>query len=365
MAITYPTTIDNLTNPTGSDKVSAEVGGRKHADFHADTNDILEALEAKVGVDSSAVTTSHDYKLSEITTTDKAVGKTAIQTLTNKTLTSPKVGTAIADTNGNEVIKTPATGSAVNEITVTNSATGNDPQISATGDDTDIGLKIKAKGTGKIKLGADEVTFPNADGSANQVLRTDGSANLEWYTPTGGATAKTLIPFTNRNQLLLSAALSASNVDHEDAATVMRVGQVVVPFEIEVNTITFQANKDTGDGTFKFAIFSEDGQTRYINESMTIGTDNDSTIHSLSSPVTLSPGVYYVAIVPTATGVQMQYLAWSTYTNVDRTIYLNAPTGLPVMEGKITVTAGTIPSTITPTAITADTNSTFVFRLDN
>jgi hypothetical protein len=57
--------------------------------YDADANDAIEALEAKVGINSSAVTTSHDYKLGEVTGTDKAVGKTATQTLTNKTLTSP------------------------------------------------------------------------------------------------------------------------------------------------------------------------------------------------------------------------------------------------------------------------------------
>lgn len=51
----------------------------------------VSALKTKVGVDGSAVTSSHDYKLGEITGSDKAVGKTATQTLTNKTLTSPVV----------------------------------------------------------------------------------------------------------------------------------------------------------------------------------------------------------------------------------------------------------------------------------
>jgi len=73
-------------------------------------------------------------------------------TLTNKTLTSPKVETAITDTNGNEIIKTPATASAVNEITITNAATGNAPLVEATGGDTNIDLKLKAKGTGLVKL---------------------------------------------------------------------------------------------------------------------------------------------------------------------------------------------------------------------
>jgi hypothetical protein len=74
------------------------------------------------------------------------------ETLTNKTLTSPKVGTAINDTNGNEVIRTPATASAVNDITVTNAATGAGPLVAATGDDTDVPLRLQSKGASAIQL---------------------------------------------------------------------------------------------------------------------------------------------------------------------------------------------------------------------
>lgn len=59
---------------------------------------------------------------------------------------------SINDTNGNEAIKIPATSSAVNEVTVTNAATGNAPTIEATGDDTNIDLVIKGKGTGVISV---------------------------------------------------------------------------------------------------------------------------------------------------------------------------------------------------------------------
>ena len=58
----------------------------------------------------------------------------------------------IADENGNEQIIFQTTGSAVNQIDVTNAATGSGPEISATGDDTNIDLKLTPKGTGKVML---------------------------------------------------------------------------------------------------------------------------------------------------------------------------------------------------------------------
>lgn len=70
-------------------------------------------------------------------------------TSTGATLTTPKVVTSINDSNGNEIVKTPATSSAVNEVTITNAATTTSPRISATGDDTNIDLKLVGKGTGK------------------------------------------------------------------------------------------------------------------------------------------------------------------------------------------------------------------------
>lgn len=71
-------------------------------------------------------------------------------TLTNKTLTSPKIGTNILDTNGNELLILTATSSAVNELTLANGATGNNPTITASGE-TNVGLDLKTKGTGRFR----------------------------------------------------------------------------------------------------------------------------------------------------------------------------------------------------------------------
>jgi hypothetical protein len=88
-------------------------------------------------------------------------------TLTNKTLTSPTVNTptinapkisgfsgggVLQDSSGNEVLELTKTASAVNHVNLTNNATNNNPKITAKGGDTNVGLELEAKGTGKIIL---------------------------------------------------------------------------------------------------------------------------------------------------------------------------------------------------------------------
>jgi hypothetical protein len=56
----------------------------------------------------------------------------------------------INDENGNEQIIFQTTSSAVNQIDVTNAATGNSPSIEATGDDSNVNLTLGPKGTGYL-----------------------------------------------------------------------------------------------------------------------------------------------------------------------------------------------------------------------
>ena len=117
-------------------------------------------------------------------TTAGDVTLTGTQTLTNKTLTAPKIGTSILDTSGNELFKLTATGSAVNELTYNNASTGNKPTFTASGGDTNIGVSIQPKGSGTVTI--DALTFPAADGTADQVLTTNGSGVLSFVDNTGG-----------------------------------------------------------------------------------------------------------------------------------------------------------------------------------
>jgi hypothetical protein len=110
------------------------------------------------------------------------VSETGVQTLTNKTLTSPIIN-EIDDANGNEQIIFSSTASAINELTITNAAAGNAPSIATTGGDTNIGLTIAPKGTGDVNVDAD--TLRVGDSNADATITTNGTGDLTLSTNTG------------------------------------------------------------------------------------------------------------------------------------------------------------------------------------
>lgn len=63
----------------------------------------------------------------------------------------------IGDANGNELLKFTATASAVNEVTLANAATGNNPTLTASGGDTNIGINLVPKGTGEIQYNGERI----------------------------------------------------------------------------------------------------------------------------------------------------------------------------------------------------------------
>ena len=102
----------------------------------------------------------------------------------------------INDENGNEHIVFQTTSSAVNQLDITNSATGNAPSIQATGGDSNISLKVGPKGTGLIEvLGA---TNPgsiqlNCESNSHGIKLTSpphsSGQSYELKFPTGNVTA--------------------------------------------------------------------------------------------------------------------------------------------------------------------------------
>ena len=62
MATTFPTSLDVLNNPQGTDSVQAV----PHAAQHADANDAIEALQSKVGVNGSTDPNSLDKRVATL-----------------------------------------------------------------------------------------------------------------------------------------------------------------------------------------------------------------------------------------------------------------------------------------------------------
>ena len=158
------------------------------------------------------------------------VNLTGTQTLTNKTYSSAIIslgaslntngfdisfnnGTGIDDNNGNEQIKFTTTTSAVNELTIANAATGNNPNITASGGDTNVGINFTPKGVGTV-------TF-NGTGKIQQVLEkvtvtstaTTGITTYDLLTQavvyrTGNSTGQFTLNFRGSSTTALNTMLS-------------------------------------------------------------------------------------------------------------------------------------------------------------
>lgn len=117
MATNFPTSIDALVNPIATDSLATV----NHADQHANANDAIEALEAKVGVTNSAVTSSLDYRVRNINATTAIVSGSSSTDLVRITQTgsgnalvvedsaNPDSTPFVIDAAGNTVVGATAT----------------------------------------------------------------------------------------------------------------------------------------------------------------------------------------------------------------------------------------------------------------
>jgi len=96
MATNFPTSLDSLTNPATSDQLN----NPSHAAQHANANDAIEQLQAKVGVTDSAVTTSHDYRISQL---ENNIGNSSGDFIPLNVLGQPS-GPATLDADGNLIV---------------------------------------------------------------------------------------------------------------------------------------------------------------------------------------------------------------------------------------------------------------------
>lgn len=158
MATNFPASLDTLTNPTSSDSLSSP----SHSAQHANVNDAVEALQAKVGADSSAVATSLDYKVAQL-----------------EAISHGKILQVVSTTKTTTFTTASATKSAVTgfDVTITPSAASNKVLILVTGlvghDTTGrvVDMDLERNGTPISQSGTSDTYGPIADGlSAGLVI---------------------------------------------------------------------------------------------------------------------------------------------------------------------------------------------------
>ena len=150
----------------------------------------------------------------------------------------------IADENGNEQIIFQTTASAVNQIDVTNAATGNAPEISATGGDTNISLKLTPKGSGQVLLdgnvGIESGTIDLKNGGSR--------SQIKFYCETGNQHAQTLQPQPHNQSSSNTLTLpGGSTIGDSDATLVSDTGTQTLTnksIDSDNNTITNIVNAD-------------------------------------------------------------------------------------------------------------------------
>ena len=169
--------VDDNRNVTGLNATGAELNTvADNSAISVDTSTAVANNDGMLMFDTSATAA----KYFDVDLVDTYFAGTT-KTLTNKTLTAPKFadGGFIADANGNELIMLQTASSAVNQLEVTNSASGGSVVVGASGDDSNIDIDISPKGTGEVNIASGNLNYAGTAITATgaELNLTDGSSS--------------------------------------------------------------------------------------------------------------------------------------------------------------------------------------------
>ena len=246
----------------------------------------------------------------------------------------------IGDENGNEQIIFQTTSSAVNQFDVTNAATGNAPELSATGDDTNISLKITPKGSGQVLLDG------NVGIESGLIdLKNSGSrSQIKFYCESGNAHAQALQAAPHSESASNTLTLPSTGGDAD---------------LVSVSSTATLTNKTLSSPTINTPVI-----TTIKNTSLVIGRDDDNLIKfSTDNQIIFEVDGGDNVIFKASGEIEARSLDISGDVDVDGTLEADAITVNGTALG--TVIAGTtvtLASTVTVTDSTANTNFPVVFH---
>ena len=271
-------------------------------------------------------------------------------TLTNKTLTAPKIadGGFIADANGNQLIVFQTTGSAVNELEITNNASGSNPIIAATGGDTNIGIALTPKGTGEIVIAAGNLNY-----GGTAVTSTGAELNLLDGITAGTISASLAViadgakDLTGGRNLTISGELDAATGDFSGAVDI--AGDLTLSAGAD-GALNFSAASSVKilDNNAASLVFEEAN-----NAYMTFVTTNSSEAVKFDKALDINGAVQLDATLTVGvddTGYDVKFFGdtASAFMQWDASaddLILGGAAGLVVPDGKLTLASTAVTST--------------------
>jgi hypothetical protein len=205
----------------------------------------------------------------------------------------------IRDENANEQLIFETTGSAVNHIDITNAATGSGAQIGAVGDDSNLNLKLRPKGTGVIEaMGA---TNPgsiqlNCESNSHGIKLTSpphsSAQSYELKFPTGNVTADRFLKVASITGSGTTAVgqLSFAEVSGGTSWQAVKTsGFTAVAGEgYFINTTSGAIEMDLPAGTIGDEISFIDYAGTFDSNALTIDQNGTEKIHGSTDPLTVS-----------------------------------------------------------------------------
>ena len=198
-------------------------GGRKHSQVHSDLQDAIEAIEAKLGINSSAVSSSVDYILAAalVSITARLVAANNLSDLANVGMARTNLGLGTLATQSGTFSGT-SSGTNTGDQTSVSGSSG-----SCTGNAATATLATSATAAAGLLSATTTVVVSAATAPTNgQVLTATGGTAATWQTPAaGGPQLNTANTWTAPNQF--NAGLTTQGIAQATVSNVALTSNVV------------------------------------------------------------------------------------------------------------------------------------------